>query len=683
MCSGHRLTGTLSNVSAKRTERLLTLVMLLLSTRRGYSKEELFEEIELYGDAPSLAAREKLFDRDKAMLREQGIPVQSFSDDPAFDHDNSIRRYRIDAAEYRLPAVSFTAEESAALTLAAGMWDAATLDSAAARALRKLQSHGAALDDATAIPVEPRIRTSEPHWDQVWRATTSRRPMSFGYRAASTGREEQRTLEPWGLGSRYGHWYVVGRDLDRGEERYFRLSRFTTAPRLLDGTFDVPAGFAMVESLATLGQVAEPFEAVVSVRPDTCHLLRTRRGAATVTAGANGGDWDTVTFRFSDLEQCAAEVAAFGPRARVESPPRLVARIRELLAGAGTALGEPLPDPGTGHRVRPSRPKSSADVRLRRLLDLVPYLLDHPGADLSETAARFGVNRTQLAADLELLFVSGPRYYPEGLMEVSLEGDSIFLSNANQLAEPVRLNLDEACTLIVGLDALQQLPDVAAGSAAATAHAKLAEAAGDAGAAGRAIATTLTEATLSPTLETIHQALRSQVRLRLTYLVSTRDELTHRTVEPLAAFSRDDTWYLRAWCTSAQDVRNFRLDRIQEALLTTEPTTHQQSLERDETLYRPAASDEEVILHLKAPARWVADHYNSHRISELPDGSLVASIKVASTAWVPGLISSLGGSAAVISPDVVRIDCIDWVGAAQENYRIADAQLSAVPPGLT
>ncbi len=51
-------------MSAKRTERLLTLVILLLSSKRGFSKEVLFEEIELYREAPTPAAREKLFDRD-------------------------------------------------------------------------------------------------------------------------------------------------------------------------------------------------------------------------------------------------------------------------------------------------------------------------------------------------------------------------------------------------------------------------------------------------------------------------------------------------------------------------------------------------------------------------------------------------------------------------------------------
>ncbi len=72
------------------------------------------------------------------MLREQGIPLESFSEDPLFETDNTVQRYRINAEEYQLTGVTFTAEEYTFLSLAAGMWDPASLDSAASRAMRKL-----------------------------------------------------------------------------------------------------------------------------------------------------------------------------------------------------------------------------------------------------------------------------------------------------------------------------------------------------------------------------------------------------------------------------------------------------------------------------------------------------------------------------------------------------------------
>ena len=50
--------------------------------------------------------------------------------------------------------------------------------------------------------------------------------MSFTYRDG-----DQRTLEPWGLTSFKGRWYVIGRDVDRAATRMFKLSRMTDLPK--------------------------------------------------------------------------------------------------------------------------------------------------------------------------------------------------------------------------------------------------------------------------------------------------------------------------------------------------------------------------------------------------------------------------------------------------------------------
>ena len=172
-------------MSAKRTERLLTLVIMLLSSRRGFTKEELFEEIDLYREATSAAAREKLFDRDKAALREQGIPLESFSEDTLFDNDNTVQRYRISAEDYRLGGVTFQPEEYAVLNLAAGVWDQGSLDSAASRALRKLSSRSTDGGIELTPLIQPRITTDAPYWDIVWQALTFTKP--FGECGGETG----------------------------------------------------------------------------------------------------------------------------------------------------------------------------------------------------------------------------------------------------------------------------------------------------------------------------------------------------------------------------------------------------------------------------------------------------------------------------------------------------------------
>jgi predicted DNA-binding transcriptional regulator YafY len=654
-------------VSAKRTERLLTLVIMLLSSRRGFTKEELFEEIDLYREATSVAAREKLFDRDKAALREQGIPLESFSEDALFENDNTVQRYRISAEDYRLGGVTFQPEEYAVLNLAAGVWDQGSLDSAASRALRKLSSRSTDGTVELTPLIQPRITTDAPYWDVVWQALTSRTPIRFPYRAASTGREEVRTVHPWGMGARFGHWYVVGFDTTRKAERFFRLSRMTGEPVLLKGTFDVPASFDMNRTLSSLSRREPDRTAVVAARPGSCQVLRVRKDTAVLRTGE---EWDILSVPYAASSPMAATIAGLGTNARVDEPQELAAEVARLLEAALHAA-EAAPEGfeiTAGARPVPRR-KSSSQDHLLRLLDLVPYLLAHPGAEVGETARRFDVTESQLTKDLDLLFVSGPRHYPDGLMDVNIEDGRIYLTNARDLAEPVKLSMDEACSLIVGLQALRELPGMRNNEAIVSAQTKLTAAAGDAARIGTAVATKLTEDDIDPTLEVLQAALHSRVRVAVDYFVPTRDEITHRLLEPIRIFLHQDTWYLEAWCVDSDGLRNFRLDRIQSATLTDQPATAtaddaSRARDRRAAPYRSGEDDQSVTLLLEPRARWIAAQYDADAVQELGQDRLAARLKVASTSWIPGLVASLGGSAAVVAPDELREETLRWLKAA-------------------
>ncbi|MCC9196692.1 WYL domain-containing protein [Arthrobacter sp. zg-Y820] len=678
---------------ANRTERLLTLVIVLLSTRRGFTKHELFDEIELYGEAPSTAAREKLFDRDKAFLREQGIPVESYSEETLYDQDNSVRRYRIRADAYRLPGVRFSPEESAVLALAASMWEQASLGSAAARALRKLQARGVVADGAAASPLQPRIRTNDPNFDTVWKATTTRTPISFGYRpAARTGsaggkakpgrrRSTRRHVQPWGMGSRFGHWYVVGWDLDRGAERFFRLSRMTTPVALEAGSYDVPEDFDIEASLASLDRVFAPVTAVVEAREGAAAELRLRadgparpESATGDRAGDRAGDrtgWDVLSLTVPDLDALAADTAGLGASAVAVEPAEFRQSVAELLRLALAAQLKPVPAFTLVRRTpAPASSSTAAQSHLTRLLDLVPYILGNQGADMEQTAQRFGVSAAQLASDLNLLFVSGPRHYPNGLMDVNFENGQIFIDNAQDLSEPVRLGMDEAAALIVGLETLSSLPGVGSTPALTSALAKLSEAAGESGRVGTAVAARLTEPEgTAGVLDQLQQAITGRRQLELRYLVPSRDEVTDRTVDPRRLFSVNDRWYLEAWCHRSEGVRNFRVDRIHN--VTDSGPASWQGPDPDSTpagLFRPSAEDELVTLLLEPAASWVESAYDAGRRADLARGRTAVELRVGNTRWIPGFIARQGGSVVVAAPESLRRETQEWLRAALANY---------------
>ncbi|MBD7994144.1 WYL domain-containing protein [Arthrobacter sp. Sa2CUA1] len=657
----------------KRTERLLNLVIALLSSRRGFTKHELFEEIELYSEAATPEAREKLFDRDKAFLREQGIPVESYSDDALYEQDNSAQRYRIRSEEYRLPEVSFTAAESAVLSLAAQMWEQAALGSAAARALRKLRARGVIAEDASASPVQPGIRTTDPNFTAVFRAASDRLPISFGYRA-SGGADSTRHLQPWGMGSRYGHWYVVGWDLDRQAERFFRLSRMTTPVKTGKATFTVPSGFDIHTSLATLDSVFAPQTAVVDVSRGAGAELRLRAaGPESAPAGLPepAAGRDRLCFSVTDLDALAADTAALGPAAEAIHPADLRSAVRSALTRALAAQQEAVPKYRAPAAPRPRSPKAAgAQEHLSRLLDLVPYILANQGADMGETARKFGISRDQLAADLNLLFVSGPRYYPNGLMDVNFETGEIFIDNAENLAQPVRLAMDEAAALIVGLDTLAALPGIAPPDAVSSAHAKLSEAAGTAGAAGNTLAATLLPAGAAPSiLEDLRRSVGRR-RLAIRYVVPSRDEVSERVIDPRRIFSENDTWYLDAWCHRAEATRFFRVDRIVswEDAGPFPKDVPEADQHFPASLFTPGESDESVTIRLEPAAAWVADAYHTELRAGLPGGGQAVVLRTPSTGWIPGFIARLGGLGAVMQPAELRTETTAWLASALRNY---------------
>ena len=211
-----------ASASAEKTERLLNLILALKSARRPVSKQRIRESLPAYAAATSDEAFDRMFERDKDELREMGIPITTTVLDVLFDDEVG---YRIDSSETTLPAISFEPDEVAALALAARAWSTASISGAASAGLRKLRLSGVEIDESVAAGAEPRIRTKEPAFEAVHAALSALQPITFDYRK-NDGELTTRQVQPWALKNWHGRWYLTGYDLDRGDDRAFRLSRF-------------------------------------------------------------------------------------------------------------------------------------------------------------------------------------------------------------------------------------------------------------------------------------------------------------------------------------------------------------------------------------------------------------------------------------------------------------------------
>src|SRR6478752_2705813 len=290
-------------MSARRTERLLNLTICLMAGRRALSKAELRGLIADYRDATSDESFERMFERDKDDLREMGIPLVTENNDPLFDDEIG---YRIDPSVYALPEIEVGPDEMAVLTLAARAWQQAALAPAAIAALRKVEAYasdgeladGQAYPSAEGLGLEPRVSTSEVAFGPLYEAVRDRRPVTFAYRTGAATESMQRHLEPWGVVSWRGRWYVAGHDRDRDATRVFRLSRIEgdVKPDGASGSVHVPDDMDPATVVAMIAPEAPNREARVRVRLDAGHALRLTATAVV----ADGADHEILTVPFRD-----------------------------------------------------------------------------------------------------------------------------------------------------------------------------------------------------------------------------------------------------------------------------------------------------------------------------------------------------------------------------------------------
>jgi proteasome accessory factor B len=328
-----RRTGvSFEDMAARRAERLVNLVFCLLSTRQYLGAERIRDAVPGYEAADGTHATDeafkRMFERDKSELRELGIPLET-GRNSGFDAEDG---YRISRREYELPPIEFDAAEAAAVGLAGRLWQSATLGAAARSALLKLRAAGTDITTDGTPGSVPHLDASDPSLPALLDAARAARPVHFDYRKRDDPAPLRRTLEPWGVLSWRGRWYVAGHDRDRGEPRSFRLSRITGRVQ----PFGTPGEFTRPEQVNLLEMVAG--------RNEDAHVARVRvtgpgAGALRRLADSVVEETAELVIGYNDVDWLARRVAAAGSSVRVLTPPELVdavvARLR-VAAGAGS-----------------------------------------------------------------------------------------------------------------------------------------------------------------------------------------------------------------------------------------------------------------------------------------------------------------------------------------------------------
>ena len=541
-------------------ERLLNLLIALLDRESGYTREQLRGIVPGYDRAGNQDAFERMFERDKAHLRSLGYPVEEIPDDDPWASDAQLTpRYRVPRGSYRLPRVRFSAEESAVLAVAADAWNDAAQDRLARRALDKL---------------EPALSGE-----------------------AAPGRDLQPT--------------VAVADMDHHAQLLRRIAAPSDSPawRAPEGYDAVQLAVHDTESAAehvcAAGPDARvPREPVPGIRGDAA------QGGSTPTAeGGPSAEPDSTSDDAPTAEDIATQNAVADAVAR---------RLRDARAFQARMPGV---DVRWGKQRRHGAAKASTEQHLARLLHIVRHVYAHQGAELEETARHFGITDAELVNDLQTLFVCGrPGHMPDQLIDASWDDGHIYLGNAQELSEPVRLTVPEASALLMGLQTLQAVPG-GDSRVVRSAMQKVATAA-DALPLADALAAPDADAAAEPRdsalVTRLRDAIKNGRRVRLQYLVASRDEVTERHVDPVRMIFSDGQQYVRGWCLQANAPRTFRTDRIVGCEDAGEAEVHPRMESEVRSSIQPAKRRPvQAVVVTDRRGRWIVEHYHAKRFVEV------------------------------------------------------------------
>jgi len=192
-------------------ERILNLLAFLLTVQRPVTADEIRMTVAGYDQSSDEAFR-RMFERDKDLLRQLGIPLRLRPTD-AWEVEHG---YLVPADEYALDDPGLTDEERTALWLAAQVVRIGG-QASGPDALFKL---GGAPVGGAVEPLAADLGAESDLLGDLFLAVSERRHVGFEYR----GRRRQ--MAPYGLVHRRGHWYVIGPEIhDLDLIKAFRIDR--------------------------------------------------------------------------------------------------------------------------------------------------------------------------------------------------------------------------------------------------------------------------------------------------------------------------------------------------------------------------------------------------------------------------------------------------------------------------
>lgn len=173
------------------------------------------------------------------------------------------------------------------------------------------------------------------------------------------------------------------------------------------------------------------------------------------------------------------------------------------------------------------------------------------------------------------------------------------------------------------------------------------------------------------TIALLHKAVINKQTISFSYR-NTKNEVLHRTVEPMTLVLKGFAWYLFGYCRIKEGCRIFKISRIKELELLKE-TFVPKNYSYKESMDSQKRTVETTRIRLKftPDMRFSVDEYfsTSDILETTPDGSVIIETDIVEDNWLLSRLLGFGEHVEVLSPPYLRNKIKEAAQKIVEKYR--------------
>jgi proteasome accessory factor BC len=619
-------------------ERLVALVLLL---QRAYqygalTQDEILRDLKIDEYPASAKGPRKIrayegadatvrqkFERDKARIRDLGFEIETVTND-----DGSVG-YRIDPKSGYAPLIYFTPAEERVVKLALSFCGFGA---------------SGAFSVFNDVPASDGGLEASNYYTPVLRALNLHRALAFDYLSAAS---KPRLVEPLVIDMFSGASYLVARVKDTDEIKGYRFTRITSMPVVLPDTFDVDEE-SMAMARAWRPEYAKsprPIDVVVSTNENYADLL-VRQFPEAISSTKSNGKME-VELTFESPRAALRFVLDGADRVRLESPKALKNELLQWLADVNQG-----DVPNVASLSFDAAPANDVLGQTLQLLHAV--YLSEDGLRISELAKRFSLSPDHVRLIMDRLVslepmadrTDGTNTFPAHVVKEcddwddEAHDDSTYRADFSDLPageeDPSSLMWRDLFELNI---ALREASRLYTDPAIFSAIEKIERA--------TSVPVQVEMASNESLLAQVEAAIEAHAQIKIEYTAGVSDEAHARAIEPREMKVLNGHTYVRAYCTSREAWRTFRVDRI-NAVLATSPATEERPADLVANwLTRVGEEGDEVVVVVEAANRWLFEPLPGAQWLALSDGRHAVKFRTSDERFVDYLMLRAGEGAVV------------------------------------